>query len=305
MDQSKIVRIWLYIGLVMVFMQVMIGGITRLTGSGLSITKWEIVTGTFPPTIFLFPFIFFVIRGWLSKKLILDLLKVVGAAALAAAFGWIMVASGLIERPWVNAYKLSVHLSLGFLVFALLWMAILGTYKPLEIKQEVSKKLVRLTSLVLLISCIQIFLGGMMSGVKAGLFYPQWPDMGGYFVPPILTDWDNWSLDNMVDYDKNGFAPALIQFFHRLTAYVLLALSIYYVILVKRAQIHPKLTRGAYVFLIVLVIQAILGILTLINCIGSIPVFLGSVHQCMALILLGSILFLRHLIRHNKQTRLT
>ncbi len=30
--------------------QIVIGGITRLTGSGLSITKWEIVTGTLPPS---------------------------------------------------------------------------------------------------------------------------------------------------------------------------------------------------------------------------------------------------------------
>ena len=43
------VTIWLCLGLFMVYMQIIIGGITRLTGSGLSITEWEIVTGTFPP----------------------------------------------------------------------------------------------------------------------------------------------------------------------------------------------------------------------------------------------------------------
>lgn len=45
----RAVKIWLVVGLVMVFGQVVIGGITRLTGSGLSITKWEIVTGSVPP----------------------------------------------------------------------------------------------------------------------------------------------------------------------------------------------------------------------------------------------------------------
>ena len=43
------VRYWLFTGLVFVFFQVVIGGITRLTGSGLSITKWDIITGTIPP----------------------------------------------------------------------------------------------------------------------------------------------------------------------------------------------------------------------------------------------------------------
>ena len=46
---SRVVKIWLGIGLFMVTMQVVIGGVTRLTGSGLSITKWEVVTGTIPP----------------------------------------------------------------------------------------------------------------------------------------------------------------------------------------------------------------------------------------------------------------
>jgi cytochrome c oxidase assembly protein subunit 15 len=45
----KVVKAWLIAGLVLIFVQVVVGGITRLTGSGLSITKWEIVTGTLPP----------------------------------------------------------------------------------------------------------------------------------------------------------------------------------------------------------------------------------------------------------------
>ena len=47
--QMSWVKYWLFTGLVFVFFQVVIGGITRLTGSGLSITKWDIITGTVPP----------------------------------------------------------------------------------------------------------------------------------------------------------------------------------------------------------------------------------------------------------------
>ena len=49
MAVRPIVLIWLMLGLLMLYFQIIIGGVTRLTGSGLSITKWEIVTGTFPP----------------------------------------------------------------------------------------------------------------------------------------------------------------------------------------------------------------------------------------------------------------
>ncbi len=46
---SKAVSIWLMIGCIMVLFQIIIGGITRLTDSGLSITEWEVVKGTLPP----------------------------------------------------------------------------------------------------------------------------------------------------------------------------------------------------------------------------------------------------------------
>jgi heme a synthase len=46
---SRAVTIWLFIGCIMVLCQIIIGGITRLTDSGLSITEWEIVKGTLPP----------------------------------------------------------------------------------------------------------------------------------------------------------------------------------------------------------------------------------------------------------------
>tara|TARA_B110000037_G_scaffold121284_1_gene138619 strand:+ start:4522 stop:5595 length:1074 start_codon:yes stop_codon:yes gene_type:complete len=45
----KIIGIWLLIGLVMVIVQVILGGITRLTDSGLSITEWNVVKGVLPP----------------------------------------------------------------------------------------------------------------------------------------------------------------------------------------------------------------------------------------------------------------
>lgn len=43
------VAIWVYSGVIMLLIQVILGGITRLTGSGLSITEWQVVTGTLPP----------------------------------------------------------------------------------------------------------------------------------------------------------------------------------------------------------------------------------------------------------------
>lgn len=46
---NKPVIIWLLSGCVLLFIMVMVGGITRLTNSGLSMTDWHLVTDTFPP----------------------------------------------------------------------------------------------------------------------------------------------------------------------------------------------------------------------------------------------------------------
>lgn len=46
---NKAVYHWLLIGVAMTIIQIALGGITRLTGSGLSITEWDVVTGSLPP----------------------------------------------------------------------------------------------------------------------------------------------------------------------------------------------------------------------------------------------------------------
>ena len=47
--KSKAVANWLLLGVAMTVIQIALGGITRLTGSGLSITEWDVVTGALPP----------------------------------------------------------------------------------------------------------------------------------------------------------------------------------------------------------------------------------------------------------------
>lgn len=341
---NRIVKVWLYIGVIMLFFQIIIGGITRLTGSGLSITKWEIVTGTLPPMtsvaweeafdlykdtpqyekinegmtlssfkfiyfweyfhrlwarlmgfVFFFPFIFFVAKGWLPRHLIKRLVGVILLAVLAATFGWIMVASGLIERPWVNAYKLAFHLCIGISVYAYLFWALLETY-PNDYVAGWRSGLRTFGKVITILLCVQIFLGGVMSGMKAGLFYPTWPDMNGEIFPQILTNGSNWTVDNFNNYETTMLPSALIQFLHRMMAYIVFLSSLVYV---KKLYVYWKYTSfkyGILIFLLMLVTQVILGILTLVNCIGIIPVSLGSLHQGFAILLLSSSLYINYLL---------
>ena len=351
METHNTVKIWLFAGLIMLFVQVIVGGITRLTGSGLSITKWEIVTGTLPPMsekawqeefelykdtpqykeinegmemgsvfesgtfkfiyfwewvhrlwarlmgfVFIFPLIFFLSRNWIKKPLLLRLFAVFLLAGLAASFGWIMVASGLIERPWVNAYKLSFHLCIAFAVYAYLLWTFFHTIIPeksLNNRDEISKfRSFGIAFTVLL--CVQIFFGGIMSGMKAGVIFPTWPDMNGELIPQIVFNTSEWNVYNFNYYDRNLFMPALIHFIHRGLAYILFVLGIYFSYRIIKSNPIDPVKKGAIVLIALLIIQVVIGIVTVINCQGSIPVFYGVLHQAFALCLLTGSLYMNY-----------
>ena len=350
METHRFVKIWLFVGLVMLFVQVIVGGITRITGSGLSITKWEIVTGTLPPMndleweeafdlykstpqyqeinegmemgsvlqsatfkfiyfwewvhrlwarimgfVFLIPLGFFLFKKWIKPPLLKRLGVVFLLAGLAASFGWIMVASGLIERPWVNAYKLAMHLTIAFLVYAYLLTTFLKSKNVGEhiVERKDYGGVKKLISIFTIVLWLQIFLGGIMSGMKAAVVFPTWPDMNGEIIPQIVFNISEWNVDNFNNYDRNLFMPALIHLVHRTVAYCLFILGIYTSYKLLKSKPVVKIKSGSIVLISVLIIQVILGILTVINSDGSIPVFLGVMHQAFALFLLTACLYMK------------
>jgi len=347
MKYSSAVKLWLWIGVIMVFFQIVIGGITRLTGSGLSITRWEIVTGTLPPLnekqwdeafdlyketpqyqkinkgmsmsqfkfiyfweyihrlwarlmffVFLFPFLFFLYKKRLDRPLVKKLIGVILLALSVASIGWIMVASGLTDRPWVNAYKLSIHLLLGLTLFGYLsWIAIISSgLKKMSFQPAQKPWLIFFILLV-----VQLFLGGVMSGTRAALFYPTWPDMHNEMIPAILLQTDNWIAENFINYDKNLFFTALIQFMHRTLAYILLFFGAYLVYKNYFNQRDNLWKNAMVIFGILLTVQVLIGIITVVLSRGVIPVLWGVLHQAVASLLLISLVYIFYLIYNSRK----
>lgn len=341
------VRIWLAIGVFMIIMQVVIGGITRLTGSGLSITEWEIVTGTLPPLnaaqweaefelykatpqyekinqgmtmgefkfiyfweyfhrlwarsmgfVFIIPFFIFLRRGWMPRPFVQKLLGVIVLAAIVASFGWIMVASGLIDRPWVNAYKLTLHFSLALTLFSYLLWITYEAFQPIKVIPT-DMRLRRFSRAIIIVTCVQLVLGGMMSGMKAGLVAPTWPDINGSVLPAEVLNASLWTAHNFVHYDSTAFLPLLVQVFHRTAAYVLVLMVAVFYWRARRSTIAP-LRQGATAMLIMVGLQLLLGIITVINSIGTIPVSWGVLHQAGGIMLLGIALFVNYQFAKGK-----
>ncbi|MEP2670230.1 MAG: COX15/CtaA family protein [Cyclobacteriaceae bacterium] len=49
MSKVIYIRLWLWVGILLIVLMIVVGGITRLTGSGLSIVEWNVISGTIPP----------------------------------------------------------------------------------------------------------------------------------------------------------------------------------------------------------------------------------------------------------------
>lgn len=342
---SRAVKIWLVAGCVLLFFQVVIGGITRITGSGLSITKWEIVTGTLPPLnstdweeafdlyketpqykkinegmsmsdfkfiyfweffhrlwarvmgfVFLFPFLYFLWTKALDKRLLRGLIYVIVLAILAASMGWIMVASGLLDRPWVNAYKLALHLSVALACFGVLMWTTYYAFQPNGTDNQDYGRYKKYWRVFLGLLALQIFIGGVMSGMKAGIYYPSWPDMNGEIVPSLLWKSQFWNVESFNYYDQYPLVPALIQSVHRLVAYFLFFSGLYLFFKQKKVIKRSGEILSNNLFISLLTFQVVLGILTVINCVGEVPLFYGVMHQAFAMLLLMVTLYINYLL---------
>ncbi len=344
---SRPVRLWLLAGVVMVFFQVVIGGVTRLTDSGLSITEWAVIQGTIPPLneaewqtafdkykiaarkqfealhadmtlaefkviffweyahrlwarlmgfVFLFPFLWFLFKkqlpGWLVKRLGV----VIALAALAAVFGWIMVASGLNNdnRTWVSAYKLVTHLGIATALFGYLFWTWLRASQPFAVDGHLAglKQLGWWVAGVLL---AQIAFGGLMAGMRAGLIHPHFP---------VFLEWERfWQVltatpmnaGQLVDYEPQQGVKAIVQLLHRGTAWLLVVLGVMLFVKIKRQSgISRQLNLGGNLLAGMLIVQFLLGVFTIINCVGKVPLLWGAVHQAGALVLLAVVLFVNY-----------
>jgi heme a synthase len=226
--------------------------------------------------VYLLPFLYFLWRGGMSGELKRRLWLIFGLGGLQGAVGWWMVASGLSERTEVSQYRLATHLVLALLIFA----AIVWTLRRLtELRPPVVPTRLKLASTALLaLTFVQLYFGALVAGLRAGLVYNTWPAIDGALIPSAAGLWFD------TPWWRNLFENTLtVQFEHRMTAYALLALALWHAVDAIRSRAGASAINGALWLLCVITLQAVLGILTLLN---QVPIGLALMHQACAIAVL-------------------
>jgi cytochrome c oxidase assembly protein subunit 15 len=196
-----------------------------------------------------------------------------GAGAFLGAVGWWMVSSGLAGsgRVSVSQYRLAFHLTLATAIYAVvLWTAQqIAPQRPAEASARLRIGALAIAILVLL----QIYLGALVAGLDAGLAYNTWPLIDGAFIPGaahLLFLHPAW---------RNFFENTLtVQFDHRMVAYAIWLLVMLHA---NDAWRGGREVRGAFILAAAVTLQAVLGIVTLLN---QAPIPLALTHQLVAIL---------------------
>jgi cytochrome c oxidase assembly protein subunit 15 len=227
--------------------------------------------------VYLLPFLYFLWRGVLCTELKWRLWIIFALGALQGAVGWWMVYSGLTQRTEVSQYRLATHLMLALIIFAsILWTLRRMTAHP----RPVVPMRLKVSGVALLaLTFVQLYFGALVAGLRAGRVYNTWPEIDGAFIPSAARLWfeEPWW--------RNLFDNTLtVQFEHRMTAYALLVLAVLHAVDAVRLRAGTAVIGGAWWLVAAIVLQAVLGILTLLH---QVPIDLALAHQAVAIVVLS------------------
>lgn len=316
------IALWLFVVAGMIAAMVVLGGLTRLTGSGLSITEWKPIHGALPPlsdaewqeefdaykaipqyqkinrgmTVDEFKSIFW--WEWAHR----NLGRLIGLAFLIPFVAFLTI--GRVERALLP--RLTGLFILGGLQGALGWFMVMSGLKD---RVDVSQyRLVAHLGLALVIyaailwTALPLWRGEWpAASAQHPLYRGSLAVLGLIFVQILLggfvagldagLTYNTWPLmDGKLIPDglfPTWLAPfedvTTVQFNHRIMAYVVTAAVVAHWVLARRAKVTGVAATTSHLLLVTVFAQVLLGIWTLLE---VVPVALGALHQAGAVALL-------------------
>lgn len=332
---NSLITKWLLINCIMVVLMIIVGGITRLTDSGLSIVEWRPVTGILPP---------YSLESWQAEF-----------AKYKAFPEYSLINYGMTLSEFKFIYLLEfIHRLLGRITGIIYILPLAYFYFKGIIKKHDSK----IYTIILVLFCVQGFIGWYM--VKSGLvnhpfvshfrlafhliiaviiyhllFYKLVTNYCDILLIPSQTNfklslissiaviyvqiflgalvagldagliYNSFPLmgDSFVPLEiqnnfisfRNWYDPVFIQFVHRLGGYSVFVVVTALVICLLRIK-HPKLNKAAFYLSVALLVQLSTGIITLLY---AVPIIVASIHQFFAVVLLSVTIWCYFLMKNS------
>jgi len=342
MTSNKLIAWWLLAIVAISIIMVVLGGLVRLTSSGLSMVEWHIVTGIIPPLseadwqaafekykqfpefkllnssmqlsdykfiylmeyahrmlgrflglFFGLPLLYFWRRKIIPKAHMPRYIGLFSLLVFQGIFGWYMVLSGLSSMPHVSHYRLTGHLLLALAFIGICFWTALSEFSqyPAVRTNGGSKKIERTFGALFLLLIVQLALGGLVAGLKAGLVSSTFPQMQNAWIPSTLWTLSPW----YINFFENSF---LIHFLHRWNGFILLFGVIVLLVLVSKDRLSAVLSGPMLIIILITLVQVMLGVLTILT---QVPVPLASMHQTVAIFLFLGLLAAMHKMRYSSE----
>jgi len=315
--------IWLISLIILIAFIIIVGGITRLTDSGLSITKWEVFKGILPPlnqeqwdkyflayktipqyiylnssmTLQEFKFIFF----WEYFHRILG--RIIGLLFFIPFIFYII-------KKKLNKYLLKRLTGISILI---LLQGFIGWYMVKSgLTENVSVSHYRLslhliTAFIIFSSLIWIYMNHYYETnknfflinfqfihLKILLFLIFLQIIIGAFVSGLDAGkvYQTWPLMNGGYFPSDNFIanlfnfkdPSFVQFLHRNIAYIIFILSVYIGIFIYKKKIKT-LYNSYLIFILFILTQILIGIFVLVS---NVNIYFASLHQISSIFLIVS-----------------
>ena len=324
--RSQSVALWLFAVAALVFAMVILGGTTRLTGSGLSITEWKPIRGVIPPLspqqwaeefanyqrIPQYRFVnhgmsldaFKTLYWWEWAHRLLGRLVGVAFAVPFAVFLYLRkIPQGLVWRCWLLLALGALQGAVGW------WMVASGLEGRVTVAPE------RLTvhlGLALAVFCLLVWTGlESWNGQGRPVIRRRWPTFAGLLAGVVFLQillgglvagnqaglvYNDWPLMNghvlPQDYWQGGLwhtalhSQGAVQLHHRIGAYLLFIAAWVNAVQARRTPWLPDQARGLAMLLAVLV--TVQAALGIVTLRAGDPLGLAVIHQATAALVLAS-----------------
>jgi cytochrome c oxidase assembly protein subunit 15 len=338
-NRSKPVAIWLLAGVIMIMIQVLLGGITRLTESGLSITEWNPVTGTLPPlnntewqtefdkyrntdqfryihadfTLKDFKFIFF--WEWLHRFWA----RLLGIVFLA---GFVYF---LVKRKFKK--EMVIPMIILFLLGALQglvgWIMVKSGLVPEKMFVGHVELATHFVAALILLCYTFWFALRLLVPANERIIHPRLKNftviilsllliqlvygafMSGLKAATAAPTWPDinghlFPVDQQTSWSDIANNKIKIQLIHRSIAYLLVILVFCWWMMARKISGNRLFDKTKWLPLFLVILQVILGIFTVIRSpYGNSLVWFGLAHQFVAMIFLVSMIWMLFVIKRK------